>query len=116
MEELPDDKPVIAFAEVTGSETEIDLPQRPNARVRFVHRGADQSGRGTNLLRAVEELDLPEGNFYSWFAGEALSLKPIRRHLRRELGRPKDCVKVDGYWRTGTVNLDHHVEDDEASE
>ncbi|WP_273490089.1 siderophore-interacting protein [Gordonia otitidis] len=114
LEELPADKPVIAFAEVTGPETEIELPERPNARVHFVHRGADHVGRGVNMLRALEELELPDGDFYSWFAGEALSLKPIRRHLRRELGRPKDCVKVDGYWRTGTVNLDHHVADDDS--
>ena len=41
-------------------------------------------------------------------AGEANALKPIRRYLRRELGLSKDQVEVDGYWKKGDANLDHH--------
>lgn len=44
-------------------------------------------------------------------------MKPIRRYLRRELGLPKQQVDVDGYWKKGTANLDHHsnelADDDE---
>ena len=109
LEELPADKPVIAFAEVAGPDSEIDLPERAGAHVRFLHRGTPDGGNSSLLDEAIRALDLPDGEFYSWVAGEAGTLKPIRRYLRRELGLPKCRVKVDGYWRRGTVNLDHHA-------
>ena len=112
IEELPADKPVIAVAEVSGPAGEIDLPQRDGAQVRFVHRPAE-GGNSTALGDAIRELDLPDGEFYAWAAGEAGTLKPIRHYLRRELGLPKARVKVDGYWRRGTVNLDHHAAENE---
>lgn len=52
-------------------------------------------------------------DWFAFVAGEAGALKPIRRWLRRELALPKERLDVDGYWKKGTVNLDHHVPDDE---
>ena len=36
-------------------------------------------------------------------------MKSIRRWLRRELGLPKPQVIVDGYWRRGIADHDHHT-------
>lgn len=46
---------------------------------------------------------------YVAMVGEAGSLVPLRRYLRRELGLPADQVAATGYWRQGVVNLDHHA-------
>jgi len=57
---------------------------------------------------AVRSLDLAGGATYVWAAGEATTLIPVRRYLRRELGLQHDQVKVDGYWKRGVTNRDHH--------
>ncbi|MFW0790730.1 siderophore-interacting protein [Gordonia sp. CPCC 205333] len=110
LEELPDGIPVVAFVEVGDRHDEPELPAREGATVRFLHRAAG-AGEGNLLFDAIRDHEFAGGSFYSWVAGEANSLKPIRRYLRRDLGLPKDRVKVDGYWRQGTVNLDHHEAD-----
>jgi NADPH-dependent ferric siderophore reductase len=113
LEELPRDARAYAFLEVAdpGEEQHIDAPD--NAVVTWLHRDTDPSG-GTNLLeRAIRGFTPPVGTGFAWCAGEATALKPIRRHLRDsgfERGRTLD---VDGYWRRGTVNLDHHAADDD---
>ncbi|MFW0784489.1 siderophore-interacting protein [Gordonia sp. CPCC 206044] len=108
LEELPEGKPVVAFIEVAGPDTEVELTARPDAQVHYLHRGDAAPGDSPLLERAIRDCDLPEGEFFAWIAGEANTLKPIRRYLRRELDVPKGRMKVDGYWRSGTVNLDHH--------
>jgi NADPH-dependent ferric siderophore reductase len=37
----------------------------------------------------------------------------VRRYLRDELRLNPDWIDVDGYWKRGTVNLDHHVADED---
>lgn len=44
-----------------------------------------------------------------FLAGEATTLVPLRRYLRRELGLPKEQVDAHGYWKRGEANLDHHA-------
>ncbi|PSK98142.1 NADPH-dependent ferric siderophore reductase [Murinocardiopsis flavida] len=112
LEELPRDARVFAFLEVadSGEEQPIDAPA--GAAVTWLHRGTAAPGTTGILEAAVRALPLPEGDGFAWAAGEALSLKPIRRHFK-DLGFAKDDgYEVDGYWRRGTVNLDHHEDDD----
>jgi len=33
----------------------------------------------------------------------------VRRYLRHEAGARPDQLAISGYWRRGTVNLDHHL-------
>ncbi|MBO1901570.1 siderophore-interacting protein [Leucobacter weissii] len=72
--------------------------------------GDDREARVETALR---ELDIDEGTFL-FLAGEATALIPLRRYLRRELGLSKDQAQVDGYWKRGTVALDHHAPLDPA--
>lgn len=67
--------------------------------------GADREARLADALRAVRPA---EGTFF-FLAGEATSLIPLRRHLRRELGLPKEQADVHGYWKKGVIALDHHA-------
>ncbi len=42
-------------------------------------------------------------------AGEASTLVPLRRYLRRELGLPAAQVDASGYWKRDVAALDHHA-------
>jgi NADPH-dependent ferric siderophore reductase len=102
LEQLPADARVFAFAEVADAAEELPLKG-----VRWLHRD-----RGESLGPAILSWSKPDGDGYVWIAGEAGGLKPIRRYLRG-LGLPRDWMEVDGYWKRGIVNLDHHDDDHE---
>ena len=67
--------------------------------------GAD---RAAALEQALRGLDIGDRTFV-FLAGEANTLIPLRRYLRRELGLSKAQADVHGYWKTGEVALDHHA-------
>jgi NADPH-dependent ferric siderophore reductase len=102
LEDLP------AGAEVTAlvaTEDPEDATYLDHPAVRWVAPG--------NLEEAVRALPAPDGDTYVWGAGEAGSLVPVRRYLRRELGLPKHQADVDGYWKRGEANFDHHAPQEE---
>ncbi|WP_040168099.1 siderophore-interacting protein [Microbacterium gorillae] len=70
--------------------------------LRVLGRSADE------VIAVLTELGVAEDTFV-WAAGEATELIPVRRYLRRELGLPKEQVSVDGYWRRGAADFDHHA-------
>lgn len=65
------------------------------------------STQALDLLAAAE----PTAGDFVWVAGEAGWLKPIRRYLRDQSGLARSSWEVDGYWKVGESNLDHHAAD-----
>lgn len=63
---------------------------------------------GTNREATLRSLSIRPGTFV-FLAGEAGTLVPLRRYLRRELGLGPDQVVASGYWRRGVAGLDHHA-------
>ncbi|MBB6122112.1 siderophore-interacting protein [Nocardiopsis algeriensis] len=113
IEELPSDARVFAFLEVADAAEEQKLDAPAGARITWLHRGDAQPGSTDLLLEAFRALELPQGDGFVYAAGEADTLKPIRRLLKeRGFVRNATC-EVDGYWRRGTTNLDHHQEEDD---
>lgn len=105
-EELSDDNCVQIVAEVADATERLQFPQRRNLTVSWVLR--DEAGPD-GLVSAVRALQLPPGD--DWFvfaAGEAGTVKQIRDYFRLELELPKERVVVDGYWKRGVADLDHH--------
>lgn len=105
-EELPSSAGAHIIVEVADASERRQLTDRANIQVTWVLR--DEAGEG-GLERALRAVALPEGD--DWFvfaAGEAGALKPIRDYFRLELGLPRERVVVDGYWKRGLANLDHH--------
>ncbi len=49
--------------------------------------------------QALQEIELPEGPGYVWFAGEAAESRAVRKYVRRELGWPTERFTIIGYWR-----------------
>ncbi|GIH96498.1 siderophore-interacting protein [Planobispora siamensis] len=113
LEALPAGVKVIAFAEVAGPQEEQPLAVRDGVRLTWLHRGAAEPGTTDLLERAIRAADLPGGTGYAWVAGEARTLRPIRRHLREERGLAPEQVDVDGYWKRGEADHDHHRDDED---
>ena len=82
--------------------------------------GTDGAGAGTGGAGAgeragsaaeLEDVDIDstilwetttgQGEFYAWLAGEAGTIKTLRRHLVSELGIDRRQVSFMGYWRQG---------------
>lgn len=51
----------------------------------------------------------PDAGTFVFAAGEASTLLPLRRYLRRELRLGPAQAAISGYWRTGVVAWDHHA-------
>jgi NADPH-dependent ferric siderophore reductase len=107
---------VIAFAEVADAAEEQPVSTSADLELTWLHRNGAEPGSTALLEEAVRATELPAGDGYVWVAGEADSIKPLRRYLRRELGLPKGAFDVDGYWRRGKVNFDHHTVEGEEDE
>ena len=90
---------VDVLLETVDAGHEVSLPDRPGARVRWVHRGSDRPGESSALLDAVRRLDLEGGQAYVCGGGEAQRMTEIRKYLRGERGLASSQVSVVGYWR-----------------
>lgn len=99
---------VFAFIEVQDEHDEIVLSSPADLQVSWLHRGNRPAGTSNLLETAVRSLALPEGEGFIWVAGESISIKPLRRYLKNELGLDRDNWDVDGYWRRGQADHDHH--------
>lgn len=117
IEEAPAGAHVTAVIEVADAQEEQPILPLHGATLdlRWVHRDAAvvADGHLSALETAVRSAALPAdlGELYVVAAGEATAMKPIRRYLRRELGLPKRQVHVDGYWKRGVADHDHHTVD-----
>ncbi len=104
--DLLGDTPVIGLFTVEQLETAsyLDSYTGPSRTFNWV------SGKdcGARIAAALESLEITEQTMV-FLAGEAGSLIPLRRYLRRELGLPKSQVDAHGYWKQGEANLDHHA-------
>lgn len=65
----------------------------------WLHRRGAQVGEA--LVRAVRELEFPEGVVHAFVHGEANFVKELRRYLRVERGLPLEWLSISGYWRRG---------------
>lgn len=111
-EELPADAGAHILVEVADAGEKQQLTDRDEIEVTWVLR--DEAGKG-GLAAAIRSTTLPDHDDWMAFAaGEAGTLKQIRDYLRLELGLPRERVVVDGYWKRGLANLDHHSIDLEA--
>jgi NADPH-dependent ferric siderophore reductase len=113
LEQLPAGARAIVLVEVADAAEEQPLPSEADVSLRWLHRGGAPPGTTDLLEHAVRGLQLPAGDGYVWVGGEAGCLRPVRRYLIRELGLNPEWVEVDGYWKRGVVNLDHHQRDDD---
>ncbi len=97
LESLPAEMSAIAVTEVTAELDRQELTSAADVTYTWVTGG---NGHGpSRLLAALQQLELPEGPGYIWFAGEAAESRAVRKYVRRELGWPTDRFTIIGYWR-----------------
>ncbi|MER5872756.1 siderophore-interacting protein [Streptomyces sp. NPDC002044] len=118
LEDLPEGAPAKVFLLVDDAGEEEELPTRADAEIVWLHRGGLAHGEGDFLERAVRGVEFLPGLPFIWVAGEAGELRPVRRYLHQELRLDRDYTDVDGFWKRGAVDLDHHApqDEDEAAE
>ncbi|MDF2980112.1 MAG: Siderophore-interacting protein, partial [Actinomycetospora sp.] len=107
--ELPAGARAEVFCEVADAAEEQELASAADVTVHWLHRDGVPAGEAALLHDALAAVTLPPGRGFVWVAGEAGALRPVRRMLR---ARPDVCSRhldVDGYWRRGVVNHDHHA-------
>ncbi|SED72803.1 siderophore-interacting protein [Pseudomonas kilonensis] len=95
LEGLAPNRRALVVVEVeNGAEQQI-LQSPAQVHVIWVLR----EGRQDNLLRTVQQLDMPGGKLYAWVATESKVSRQIRKVLLEEKGLDQDFVKAVGYWK-----------------
>lgn len=100
LDEAPAGTRARVFIEVPHADDVQTLPTAAHAEVTWLIRGDIAAGWSTLLFDAVQGFTPWPGRGYAWCAGETMTIKPIRRHLRSLL--PTEDVEVVGYWRRTT--------------
>ncbi|MCQ8830843.1 siderophore-interacting protein [Streptomyces malaysiensis] len=103
LEWLPADLPTKVWLEVQHAEDIQELRTEAKAEITWLVRDGVAPGtpRSAPLLDTVGAAELPPGTPYAWIAGEAGTVKALRRHLVRERGFDRKAVIFTGYWRLG---------------
>ena len=95
LEGLAPNRRALVVVEVeNGAEQQI-LQSPAQVHVIWVLR----EGRQDNLLRTVQQLEMPGGKLYAWVATESKVSRQIRKVLLEEKGLDQDLVKAVGYWK-----------------
>ncbi|MGW7296153.1 siderophore-interacting protein [Streptomyces xiamenensis] len=98
---LPPGIPAKVWLEVAHHEDRQELSTKADADITWVVRDDE-----TTLLDSVRATHLPAGRPYAWIAGEAGSVRTLRRHLVNDRGIDRKNIKFTGYWRKGTTEDD----------
>jgi NADPH-dependent ferric siderophore reductase len=111
LEDLPAGAPAVVVVSA-ADERDRGYPglEAPGRTVRWA---TAQGGDPEPLLAALRDVDRPQGRGFAWAAGEATVLRDVRRWLLDEAGFDRDRVDVNGHWRRGTTDFDHHAEIEE---
>ncbi|MEU9127981.1 siderophore-interacting protein [Kitasatospora sp. NPDC048540] len=113
-EALPEGARAIAYLEVADRDEEQPFPTRGELTVHWLHRDGVPAGRGTALVDAVRGALLPPGTGSAWLAGEAGTVRALRRHLVGERRLDRRSVEFAGYWRLDLTQDDAPTPEDLA--
>ena len=105
LEELPAGSRGAAL--ILVDDADARLPLAGPAGVEIVWRQRD---RQQDLLQAVTEMVLPEGEGYVWAAGESGEMRAVHKHLQLR-GVDKDRMRVAGYWKRGDAGAHESISD-----
>jgi NADPH-dependent ferric siderophore reductase len=106
---LPDGVPITGLFDVADESVAGYFADDPELRVRLDAEWLYRDEGAGQLDEALRSLGPIGDDTFVFLAGEATTLAPLRRYLRRELGLPAEQVSANGYWKRGIVNFDHHA-------
>ncbi|MFI0221350.1 siderophore-interacting protein [Streptomyces lydicus] len=114
VEALPPGTRALACVEVADAAEEQHLTTEADLTVHWVHRDGAPPGSGDALPAALRALSFPAGAPFAWLAGEAGTVRTLRRHLVEERGIDKRQIDFTGYWRARLSQDDAPTEADLA--
>ncbi|GAA2771084.1 siderophore-interacting protein [Streptomyces showdoensis] len=104
---LPPGHRALAFVQVADAAEEQPLPTEGRLTVHWLHGDA-------SVEDAVRAAAFPAGRPYAWLAGEAGTVRALRRHLVEERGVDRRAVDFAGYWRRKLTQDDAPTDEDLA--
>lgn len=122
VEALPHRCRAHVFVEVEEQQHEQHVSTPEGVQITWLHRG--RSPVGTSLVRALRDLDFPDGEVHAFVHGEAHFVKELRSLLRVERGISKKNMSISGYWKRGgnedawqsaKAEFNQAMEDEEAA-
>ncbi|MCK8678257.1 siderophore-interacting protein [Streptomyces lichenis] len=99
LHEMPEGTRAKVLIEIGEDSHRQELSTRADADITWLSRDGAPAGTTDLLEQAVRDLQWLPGTVFAWVAGEAISLKGIRRHLATERQVPRDHTHITGYWR-----------------
>ncbi|MCB5180794.1 siderophore-interacting protein [Streptomyces antimicrobicus] len=102
LERLPRDARVVAWFEVPHADDRLELAAPAGADITWIVREDTGAGRTERVLDVLRAAELPPAEApYAWIAGEAGTVRAVRRHLVQERSIDRRSVRFTGYWRLG---------------
>ncbi|MEU4730670.1 siderophore-interacting protein [Streptomyces sp. NPDC023588] len=104
LEALPAGTRVRAWFEVPHEDDRLALTTPDDADITWLVRAGRGAGRerAEQVLSALRTATLPPAEApYAWLAGEAGTVRAVRRHFVQERGVDRRAVRFTGYWRLG---------------
>ncbi|WP_305093917.1 siderophore-interacting protein [Prescottella sp. R16] len=97
LEQLPSDLPATVVIEVAEPAHRQELKSDAPVDVTWLYRS--ENGGESRLADAVRGAPWRPGRPYLWVAGEATTIKPLRRWAKQDRELDKQYVEITGYWR-----------------
>lgn len=104
LEELPAGTRVVAVVEVEDRAEQRPLQTQADVDLHWLFRTEEDAG-DIPLLRRLKQIAFPDGDCYTWIAGETEEVRAVRKYLIEERGLNKAWMKVAGYWRRGAAGV-----------
>ncbi|MFI6145804.1 siderophore-interacting protein [Streptomyces sp. NPDC051109] len=103
LDRLPADARVAAWFEVPHAGDRLDLATAADADITWIVReGGAGKQRTERVLEELRASELPVAHApYVWLAGEAGTVRAVRRHFVQERSIDRRAVRFTGYWRLG---------------
>ncbi|MGZ9931072.1 siderophore-interacting protein [Streptomyces sp. NC-S4] len=102
LDRLPAGARVRAWFEVPHEDDRLDLATAADADVTWIVRESDGRERTEQVLSALRAAGPVTGETpYAWLAGEAGTIRAVRRHIVQERSIDRRAVRFTGYWRLG---------------
>ncbi|PTR28863.1 NADPH-dependent ferric siderophore reductase [Rhodococcus sp. OK519] len=97
LEMLPADLPATVIIEVAEPSHRQELKCAAPVDITWLFRS--ENGGESRLVETTQAVEWRPGQPYLWVAGEALTIKPLRRWAKQDRAIPKQFVEIAGYWR-----------------
>ncbi|WP_327355884.1 siderophore-interacting protein [Streptomyces sp. NBC_01304] len=101
LEWLPAGTKAKVWLEVPYADDKLELTTQADADITWLVRDGAEASRTDLTVDAIRAANLPGGTPYTWIAGEAGTIKTLRRHLVNDRTFDRKAITFVGYWRLG---------------